>query len=167
MNAIKLISTLVAGLTIGGCPAVKATDWADFSQSKTSLEITSQNQEDTTVLQTVAVVCPVKGYLIAQAESQFNLVRGFLTPIVTIGYGLTLDSVAPIAFDISHFHYLDADASYETSSPGSIQGIVSCTAGQSITINFVAWILDYDSFPGGIAYALQPKLSVDFFEKRI
>ena len=33
MNAIKLISAIVAGLTFGVGQAANATDWADFSQS--------------------------------------------------------------------------------------------------------------------------------------
>ena len=110
MNAIKVISTIVAGLTFGVGQAANATDWADFSQSNTSVTLASANQEDTTVLRTVTVVCPVQGYLIAQAESQFNLQVGSYAGHSTIGYGLTLDSVAPIAFDTYHFNYLEAYA---------------------------------------------------------
>lgn len=47
--------------------------------------------------------------------------------------------------------------------PAGIQRIVSCTAGQSVTFNYIA----YRDNAGATTYAWQPKLSVDFFEKRI
>ena len=167
MNAIKLISAIVAGLTFGVGPAANATDWADFHESNTETNVTvaSANQDDTTVLRTVTVVCPVQGYLIAQAESLFHLQSNIsYAGHSTIGYSLTLDSVAPIAFDGNHFHYLEAyDPDGVMSFTGGIQRIVSCTSGQSVTVNYVAWRLAAD----GGTYAGQPKLSVDFFDKRI
>jgi len=164
MNAIKLISTIVAGLTFSVGQAANATDWADFSQSNTSVFITSDNAQDTTVLRTVTAVCPVKGYLIAQAESMFGLYQGSTPGHSYVGYSLTLDSVAPIAYDVNHYRNLETyDPDGVQEIPAGIQRIVSCTAGQSVTINYVA----YRIRAGINTYAWQPRLSVDFFDKRI
>ena len=164
MSASKLISTIVAGLTFGVGQAANATDWADFSQSSNSVTLTGTNPLDATVLRTVTVVCPVKGYLIAQAETQFSLQQGSTAGHSVVGYSLTLDSVAPIADDSNHYHQLNAyDPDGYQSMPAGIQRIVSCTAGQSVTVNYVAYRLN----AGPSTYAWQPKLSVDFFEKRI
>ena len=163
MNA-KIIVTIVAALTFGVGTEANATDWADFSQSNTFVTVTSENALDATVLRTVTVVCPVKGYLIAQAESVFNLTQGSLFPgRGAFKHSLTLDSVAPIAWDPEHEHLIERyDPDGVMFIPASIQRSVSCTAGQSVTVNYVA-----SRIVAGFTQALQPKLSVDFFDKRI
>ena len=164
MNTIKLMSAIVAGLTFGVSQAAKATDWADFSQFNSFVTLASANQEDTTVLRTVTVVCPVKGYLIARAESRFFL-QGGGDGHATVNYSLTLDSVAPIAYDPNHAQAIEGyDPDGGIFIPASIQRIVSCTAGQSVTVNYVAW---RENSNGPLNSASQPKLSVDFFDKRI
>jgi hypothetical protein len=166
MNTIKLISTLVAGLTFGVALEANATDWADFHESGTfvGVRLISANSGDTTVLRTVTVVCPMQGHLIAQAETGFFLQQGSYADHAMVAYSLTLDSVAPIEFDRNHYHYLEAYSPVGVmNSTGGIQRIVACKTGQSVTVNFVAWRLE----AADDTFAQNPKLSVDFFDKRI
>jgi hypothetical protein len=164
MNTIKLISTLIAGLTFCVSSAANASDWGNFSQYNALVTLTSTNLLNSTVLRSVTVVCPTKGYLIAQAETDFFLEQGSTAGRSEIGYSLTLDSIAPIASDNNFHHLLNgSDPDGYQYMPAGMQRVVNCTARQSITINYVAYRLN----AGPATYAWQPKLSVDFFEKRI
>ncbi|MFH0343835.1 MAG: hypothetical protein ACHBNF_17330 [Chromatiales bacterium] len=132
---------------------------ADYSSTTSRVTITSSSTITPTILRTVTVVCPVTGFTIAHADTQFGLV--FSGSEGVVGYGISRNSTA---FDENHHHALEGEAadSFE-SNPGAISRFDTCSAGQSVTYRFVAYLsrgLTTSTF------AWQPKLSVVHYRDR-
>lgn len=136
---------------------------ADYSQSSSSVTIASSSTATPTILRTVTVVCPVTGFTIARADSQFGLFFSGSGPTYsgTIAYGISRNSTA---FDFNHYHFLQG---YSGSSfqynPGGIQRADTCGAGQSVTYRFVSYL---STGLTTFTYAWQPKLTVEGFRDR-
>ncbi|RYU62469.1 hypothetical protein EWI61_03015 [Methylolobus aquaticus] len=158
MNKInRFSSALIAlGVTLGsGAAWANPEAGGDYAQSTTSIGIPSSSSATPTILRSVTVVCPVAGFLLAQADAQFGMqMSGGAWAEGTLGYGISRNT----AFDFNHYHYIEgASGDGFQYNPGSIQRFDTCTAGQSITYRFVAYLLSGLSTS---TYAWQPKLSV-------
>ncbi|WP_139559660.1 hypothetical protein [Methylotetracoccus oryzae] len=157
MNKVNRISSalIAMGVTLGsGAAWANPEAGGDYSQTTTLVTIDSSSTGSPNILRSVTVVCPVTGFLLAQADAQFGLNFTTAGSDGALGYGIS----RTIAIDSNHYHFLQgASASGFQYNPGSIQRFDTCTAGQSITYRFVAYLLYGLSTS---TYAWQPKLSV-------
>ncbi|MFH0344924.1 MAG: hypothetical protein ACHBNF_22990 [Chromatiales bacterium] len=114
------------------------------------------------MLRSVTVKCPVAGFTIAHADTQFGLsFSGAAWSEGIVAYGISRNS---LVFDFNHYHYLEGEAadSFEY-NPGAISRFDTCTAGQTVTYRFLAYL------SSGLTtgtYAWQPKLSVVGYRDR-
>ena len=156
---------VIVGLLFCFTNEVKATVWGDYVQTGQTVTITSSNENDTTILRSVTVVCPKAGQLVATAIAEFTIDSPDNFDYGSIGYSITRDTIAPIAYAPSHSYIHEAaitDAMNFVRVPGSIQRGDLCTAGQTITYHFVAWRRQATS-----AEAKSPRMSVLFIDVRI
>ncbi|MGY6216947.1 hypothetical protein ACW73L_17460 [Methylolobus aquaticus] len=157
MNKVNRISSalIALGITFGsGAAWANPEAGGDYAQSTTSVVIDSSSSATPNILRSVTVVCPVTGFLLAQADAQFGM--NFTTAGVDgiLAYGISRSA----ALDFNHYHYLQGGSTGGFQyNPGSIQRFDTCTAGQSITYRFVAFL---NSGLTTSTYAWQPKLSV-------
>lgn len=169
MKRTNLLTSLtVAGALFALGGQAHATSWGDYSQSTSSVSVGATNPSDTTVLNTVTVVCPAfDGWLVATADAEF--ISHALHALPTdglIGYSITRDNVAPIASDNNHNKLLSDEymvQSYHYTSAG-MQRVDSCTPGQSVTYKFVAW--NWSSSNASLS-AVYPRMTVQFISNTI
>lgn len=99
-------------------------------------DISSTNPATPTVINAVSVTCPLAGLLISTASGQISMNTSGSAGEVDIQYGISKNSVAA---DINHHHllrqYTDSGTTWATAH---YQRIDSCTAGQTVTLRFVA-----------------------------
>jgi hypothetical protein len=152
---IGFLAAVALGLANGAALANPEAG-GDASQSNNLVGITSASFAAPTILRSVAIKCPVAGFLIANADASF-----FLSPTP----GATASSLEysisrTTAFDASADHSIRiATPGLVSSIPGSIQRFDSCQAGQTITYRFVALLGEGLT---AASDASQPRLSVIF-----
>ncbi len=159
-----LTSLTLAGALFALGNQVQATSWGDYSQfTGFSVTINSVDPANTTVLNTVTVVCPASGWLVATASTQFDVVNAAGIEFI-IGYSITRDNVAPIAYDPNHYQRWQEKADYNSHrAPAGMQRVDNCTSGQSVTYKFVAYqrgnIVSVSAF--------SPRMTVQFISNTI
>jgi hypothetical protein len=100
------------------------------------INIDSTDPTTPNVINTVSVTCPLAGQLISTASGQISMNISGSAGEVDIQYGISKNSLAQ---DINHHHllrqYTDSGTTWGTAH---YQRIDSCTAGQTVTLRFVA-----------------------------
>lgn len=98
--------------------------------------ISSTSPAAPTVVNAVTVTCPLAGFLISTASGQISMNTSGSAGEVDIQYGISKNSLAA---DINHHHllrqYTDSGTTWATAH---YQRIDSCTAGQTVSLRFVA-----------------------------
>jgi|GEM_PF-2666602 len=106
---------------------------SNFVQFK---NIGSTDPSAPTIVNAVTVTCPLAGLLISTASGQISMNTSGSAGEVDIQYGVSKNSMAQ---DINHHHllrqYTDSGTTWGTAH---YQRIDSCTAGQTVTLRFVA-----------------------------
>ena len=154
---VGLVAT-VATVLVSGVAFANPEVGGDYSQTTTPVAITSSSPTTPSVLRSVSIKCPATGLLFGHADAAFRV--GVSNPSLGQGvvrYGISLTT----AFDYSNYHEVYTTSS-DTFVPAGIQRFDTCTAGQTLTYRFLAYVGSNLSSP----YAYQPRLSVIFVRDR-
>lgn len=126
----------------------------DYSSTNSNVYVTATLSSSPTVLRQVTVVCPVSGFLIAQADTQFAIAT---SPAGSDGL-LTYSISRTAAVDAASWATIESNSADGVEyKPASISRFDTCNAGQSVTYRFVAY---RRSGVTNQTYAWQPRLSV-------
>lgn len=152
------LAAAAAMVLAGGVAFANPEAGGKFSQASSFVFIPSVSAAAPTILRTVSIKCPVAGFLLANAEASFQLSFSTATPNspAVMHYGISRTT----AFDTQHDHAIELPTNpVNPIIPGSMQRFDNCTAGQTITYRFIAFLV------GGLTAATnasQPTLSAIF-----
>jgi hypothetical protein len=156
---IGLLATVASGLTSGAVLANPEAGNA-FSQTIQPVTISSLNANIPTILRTVGIKCPAAGSLIVNADASFSISFNAGATFGTLHYAVSRTTT----YDNADDHVISVpNTGFNPTIPAGAQRFDSCTAGQTITYRFVAFLF------GGLTAAtsaIQPRLSVIFVRDR-
>lgn len=155
------LSAVLLAIFVNGIALANPEAGGDYSQTFGIVNITSSSSTAPTILRSVTVKCPVAGFLIANADAEFGLGMTDLNADGTLAYGISRTT----ALDFNNYHFIEGRDPVDgvVSNPGGLQRFDICTAGQTITYRFVAYLVEGLGPPTG---AHQPRLSVIFLRDR-
>lgn len=148
-------------LSVTGQAVANPEVGADYSATTGSVTISSFDSSSPTVLRSVTVRCPVAGFTIAHADALFGISLTTAGVQGNVVYGISRNSAA---FDFNHYHLRSEEVTSGFAwNPGAISRFDRCTAGQTATYRFVAY-LNFGVTASSSAW--QPKLSVVGYRDR-
>lgn len=117
-------------------------DYSAISDTGTGgyVTVTATSASSPTQLTSVTVVCPYAGFLIANADAQFDLPHANKDSTAALRYAISTTTTANIQGIQRTITSPRADQyNSKVSMSAGMQRFDTCTAGQSVTYRFYAW----------------------------
>jgi hypothetical protein len=158
------LRNVIASLTLAGslcalAPQVYASTGIDFDTNPNNRTLLSTNFSSPDTLRTVNATCPANGFLLAMADTEFDVFTS-VPKDVRITYGIRKSGNVSPTYDI-----LLGGTGNRFLPASNLMRFDSCVAGTTVVYDFVASKGSANG-PDNVT-AFQPKLAVMFFQSKI